>query len=510
MKMEAVEAPAASRPGAARIALLSGFALLGFSALRLLLLAGKALLFPYELDYGEGIVWQQMRLIFEGQGYGPIDGFPAIVFHYPPVFHAAAYALSATGLDPLAAGRLVSLLATVACALLVGAFAARLAESPSARLCGAFAALVALAFWPVGYWAPLMRVDMLAFALGLAGIRFGLAALRRPAFVHAAAACFVAAVFTKQTAIAAPAATFLVLLLVRPRTAWTGIASCLILGTAALAGLAFATDGGFLRHIFLYNINRADYSRLAWIAQQAILHLFFFAAALFAIVQGVAERLPGYRGTGWRAARETLRQRDGDAAFLLLFVYFALTGLMLVLVAKSGSNLNYFIEWMLAASIFAGLAVRDSVSAARPSLIATLVPAALGAQILLLPGSPPWTASMAPARQPGLERLETAVRASPRPIISDDMVLLMRSGKRVMWEPAIFAELASERIWDERPFIARIRAREFGFFVTVGDRGSRLFDSRYTPAVAAAIDAAYPRRRLIAGYVIHLPAEAVR
>jgi hypothetical protein len=506
--MEAPEAPAGTRNGPARVALLVGLALLGFSALRLLLLAGKALLFPYELDYGEGIVWQQMVLIFQGGGYGPIDGFPAIVFHYPPVFHAAAYALSATGLDPLAAGRLVSLLATLACALLVGAFAARLAEGRAARLCGAFAALVALAFWPVGYWAPLMRVDMLAFALGLAGIRFGLAALRRRAFVHAAALCFVAAIFTKQTAIAAPAATFLVLLVVRPRTAWTGIAACLLLGTAVLAALAIATDGGFLRHIFLYNLNRADYSRLAWIGQQALLHLFFFAAAAFAIVQGLAERLPRYRGRGWRAARDTLRQRDGDAAFLLLLVYFVLTGLMLVLVAKSGSNLNYFIEWMLTASVFAGVAVRNSASATRPSLIAALIPAALGAQILLLPGSPPWAVSMAPPRQPALERLEAAVRASPKPIISDDMVLLMRSGKTVMWEPAIFAELASERAWDERPFIARIRDRQFGFFVTVGDRGSRLFDSRYTPAVAAAMGEAYPRRQLVAGYTVHLPAEA--
>ncbi|MEA3039862.1 MAG: hypothetical protein QOE79_2375, partial [Sphingomonadales bacterium] len=384
------------------------------------------------------------------------------------------------------------------------------AEGRAARLCGAFAALVALAFWPVGYWAPLMRVDMLAFALGLAGIRFGLASLRRAAFIYAAALCFVAAIFTKQTAIAAPAATFLVLLVVRPRTAWAGIGACVFLGTAVLAALALATDGGFLRHIFLYNINRADYSRLAWIARQGLLHLFFFSAALFAIFRGLAERLPAYRGLGWRAARDTLRERDGDAAFLLLLAFLAGTSLMLALVAKSGSNLNYFIEWMLAASVFAGLAVRDAASAARPSLVAALVPAALGAQVLLLPGSPPWAVSMAPARQPGLRQLEAAVRASPKPVISDDMVLLMRAGKRVMWEPAIFAELASEHAWDERPFIARIRAHEFGFFVTVGSRGSRLFDSRYTPAVAAAIDAAYPGRRLVAGYTVHLPPEAAR
>ncbi|MEA3061930.1 MAG: hypothetical protein QOJ94_1711, partial [Sphingomonadales bacterium] len=61
--MEAVQA-AAHRRGPQRIALMVGLALLVFSALRLVLLAGKALLFPYELDYGEGIVWQQMVLIF--------------------------------------------------------------------------------------------------------------------------------------------------------------------------------------------------------------------------------------------------------------------------------------------------------------------------------------------------------------------------------------------------------------------------------------------------------------
>jgi hypothetical protein len=31
-----------------------------------------------------------------------------------------------------------------------------------------------------------------------------------------------------------------------------------------------------------------------------------------------------------------------------------------------------------------------------------------------------------------------------------------------------------------------------------------MFDSRYTPAVADAMDAAYPRRERTAGYVLHL------
>ena len=92
-----------------------------------------------------------------------------------------------------------------------------------------------------------------------------------------------------------------------------------------------------------------------------------------------------------------------------------------------------------------------------------------------------------------------------RPVISDDMVLVKRAGRHVVWEPAIFAELASKGLWDERPFIARVRRGEFAFFVTRGDRGLPLFDRRYTPAVSDAMDAAYPVRRQVAGYVLHLP-----
>jgi hypothetical protein len=101
---------------------------LGLAAAALLLhLAGIAsfglwaIAYPYELDYGEGIVWQQMRLMFGSRAYGPIDGFPAIVFHYPPVYHAVSAALAAlTGMDGLAAGRAVSLISLFAAAMLGG------------------------------------------------------------------------------------------------------------------------------------------------------------------------------------------------------------------------------------------------------------------------------------------------------------------------------------------------------------------------------------------------------
>jgi hypothetical protein len=95
-----------------------------------------------------------------------------------------------------------------------------------------------------------------------------------------------------------------------------------------------------------------------------------------------------------------------------------------------------------------------------------------------------------------------------KPVISDDMVLLLRSGREVLWESSIFAELASTGRWDERPFVRRIRDGEFAFFVTWGQRGHYRFDERYNPAVADAIDAAYPVKQETAGLTIHRRAAA--
>src|SRR5947208_1689779 len=91
--------------------------------------AAHAIGFPYQLDYAEGIVWQQMRLVLAGQGYAPIDGFPAIVFHYPPGFHVATGLLAAlTGIDQLAAGRALSFASTLLVAGLVAATVMHLAK----------------------------------------------------------------------------------------------------------------------------------------------------------------------------------------------------------------------------------------------------------------------------------------------------------------------------------------------------------------------------------------------
>ena len=73
-----------------------------------------AINYPFQLDYGEGIVWQQADMILRGEGYRPLSDNSFIVFNYPPLYHLVSGLLAKTlDLNWLVAGRTVSVLSTL-------------------------------------------------------------------------------------------------------------------------------------------------------------------------------------------------------------------------------------------------------------------------------------------------------------------------------------------------------------------------------------------------------------
>lgn len=471
-----------------------------------------AIRYPWELDYGEGIVWQQMRWIFTSRAYGPIDGFPAIVFHYPPLYHAmTSIVAGALRTDELATGRAISVLSTFAAAIasgILGDFLLRdRTDQVNRRLCSSIAALLVFTYVPVVYWATFMRVDMLAIALGMFGLVAAFKSAERPRLIYLASLLFVGAVYTRQTALAAPAATFGVLIFARPKLALRGIATCLVLGTAILVTLGWLTDGGFYRHIFLYNINRFEADRLWRIAYVAAAQAIYIALAGFVLVRRFADLRSRYRVIG--NARAALGAEPADIRLLIAAAYLMFSALMVVLVAKSGSNINYFLDCFFALGLFAAMAPAEAESGFRArkelgKLLGLAVPAglAIGAYFAPLPRTDE-RADDSHARE--LTRLAQVIASADKPVISDDMVLLIRGGQDVRWESAIFAELASSGRWDDRPFVDRMRRHEFAFFITLNDRRRPSFAQRYSPRIAAAMDSEYPVRDEMAGLIIHRP-----
>jgi hypothetical protein len=474
-----------------------------------------AVSYPYELFDAEGIVWQQAMLIPDGRMYSDINRYPFIVFHYPPVYHLAVRAVAAFGVDPLAAGRGISL----AAALMTGALAASLAFRVTRQQAGRLPSLAGAAtagpgffcFFPVIMCAPLMRVDMLAIGLSFLGIWCATRASGAARWLTAAMILFVLAAFTKQTCIIAPLATLAVMALVNPRQALRLFGFGLLLGGAGLLIMTWATDGGFLRHIVLYNVNRFSIrtAMLAIIGQAP--HIIFVLLAMVSVVVGWKQIMVAGRWTSLASVRRNLCVSPTARLMAILTLYLALSTCTLVTLGKSGGGLNYFIEWMAILSVLIGILVAMTVKNQsvteryRPAVaFGVLLPLALLVQVLRLPASREF-AWPDPAQIRQLDDLVVRIRDTDRPVLSDDMVLLMKAGKQVPWEPAIFTELASKGRWDERQIISLIDAHYFAFVITHEHRGTPSYGNLYTPGVLRAIEAAYPRTEEHAERTLHLP-----
>lgn len=342
-------APAARLAAYALLALLAGLVALnlGFFALH----AAQVLRYPYPLDYGEGPLISQVDLMRSGsslwQLYGPLDQPPFMVVNYPPVFLLVTFALSSIMGNTLLAGRLVSLLATLACAWGVAALAGRAPQRPP-LLARALLGLAFLCLPVVREWAVVMRVDMLGVALGVWGL---LAALRAGderagrRWVALAALLLALSLLTKPSLLAAPAAAMAALLLRRwPR----GLALAgLVLALGGLACAALASRSRFFDHVVLANANawQADLALGFWQQQLAIHATLFAAGALGALVA----LLPLRQRAGWRAAL---------AVAAPPLVYAALGTATALGVGKVGAYLNYFLELYIGLIWLAALALR--------------------------------------------------------------------------------------------------------------------------------------------------------
>ena len=474
-----------------------------------------AIRYPFELDYGEGIVWQQALLIPGPGMYGDITHYPFIVFHYPPFYHLAVRALAATGLDMLVAGRTVSLASALATGAIVACLAFQTAPRSirrTARIAGSvIAGLTVFCYNPVVVWSSLMRVDMLAVALSFLAVLCAVTSPGRPWRLYVALILFLLAMFTKQTSIAAPLASLPVMLLIDRRRTLTASAVALVAGLALLLLLEVRTGGGFLRHILLYNLNRYRFDLLVAGIVRQWPHAIFLLLTLGGVIslwrRLAAERSWANRHAFIRDAAENIDTR----CLLVATLYLIITTIMIVMMGKSGAAENYLIEGMCVWSVIIGAFVASAADRAIASTRIAVAPVSillgwlLVTQMLIMPTAIGEYWSATPASIRALETLRSRIAGLPGPVLSDDMVLLLRAGKYVPWEPAIFTELASQGRWDQSLIINRINARAFAMIVTQGQPGTNEYDSRHTPQVTNAIATAYPRIETVAGRTLHLP-----
>jgi hypothetical protein len=459
---------------------------------------------PLEIDYGEGIVWQQAVLIPGPSMYSRSQSLPFIVFHYPPLFHLITRALAYVMPSVLAAGRLVSVMSTLSISVCVAAtvgVAVRVPGQPYSLtdlLAMAIAAMLLLCLHAVHVWGMVMRVDATAIAFAMAGVLVGAAGNGRFAPTLIGLLLCLCAVFTKQTQVSAGIALFLVTLLRNPRSA---LLAALIVGTIGLGALGllqWITHGGFLLNIVGYNINRfslQSFYNTYWAERSSLFVAIPALASIPVLLNPMRDSASGEQGcrVGLRARLIARLANRAVACRALLATYVFFSTCTLVMTFKSGSNFNYLFEWLVVACAIVGVALADLAWGAvgrrgSAGLLALLMPILV--YLVFMPARLATYLHDPNALALSQELVERIASAS-KPVASDNMTLLMQAGKRVIYEPAIVTELAETGLWDEAPLVNMIQAHGFAFIITAGD--AQVQASRRTVAVKAAIEAAYPK-----------------
>lgn len=482
---------------------------------------------PYQLNYGEGLAaWQAAHVTDLARAYAPIYQYPFVVFQYPPLFHLVTRAV---GGDLVIAGRSVSLLSAAILCVIIGwnTFQAlpRRANWPMRLFAAAFAGALPAALYNFN-WMWLARVDTLAILLSFTGLAVFAARPNSAATQTLASVLMVAALFTRQTALAAPLACLLIAVLIDRRIATRMLLTMSILGGLALGWLAWRTHGQVFLHLFRYNqtafsIPRAVFGLLMNTRHVAGL-LVLAGGASVGIMRGVWALA---RNRRWDLLSANLRANGYRRRVFLLAVYSILAAFSALAFGKEGSDVNYFLEWNVALTPLAGILLfRAAPPPGHRVRLRPLWLAALTVPLLLLDtgfdqARSGWLRIFDGPRPADREQMDVyrkmlaLVGGTSGPVFSEDMNLLYKTGKEIPAEPAMIQCLAKAGMWDERPFVRMIREQRFALVVAMVNRETddRFSRQRYSPAMASAIEQAYEQTNVIADYIIYRPrAEVLR
>ncbi|MGC8873956.1 MAG: ArnT family glycosyltransferase [Chloroflexia bacterium] len=415
-------------------------AVVAFRALFFLGYSLYALLFPFPIDYDEGVDLHSSLLLARGEAvYPPLEAGRFVSSVYTPLF----YLLSAPWLGwwgpTLVPGRLIALGSSLGAAALLGATVCHLGAGPRIA---AIAGLMPLSLGTVVLWSTFAKPDTLSLFLGLLTCYWCLRFAERPE-VYLAPFWFALAFFAKQNVVLLAGMGLAFLFLRNPRRG-------LLVGVAALGATAGAvlllnglTHGGFLLHTFEMLRFPWLLSRL-WALLGPVPVLFPFLALAVLISLGVH-----------------LRRR----AWFVPLLFLGGLG-VLASGARVGTTWGFQLPLMFAMALAAGLLLGQK---GLPRTLRLGLGALLLCQMILLPDPLRFYRSpLLPSRERKAEmaRACALLRQTPPPVLSDDVGLLLLCGHEPPYDdPFLMAQMARLGRWDQGVLCREVEAEHFSLII---------------------------------------------
>ncbi len=459
---------------------------LALQALSYIFFANQIIQFPYDVNSGEGLILSRALSISRGEAvYTPIGVEPYIVMNYTPVFEWVLSGLISMFGPDLGWGRLLSVVSTV----LIGFFAGLIVHTVTrSRLIAVIAGLLFICSGWVRVWSVLCRTDMFALMCTCAGLWAfvrGLHQSRARGWMIVSVIFFMLGLFTRQSLIAASLSCMIHLFFEGVRGAdksrlMHGVrrmfplgAAMVVLGLGICLLLQALTGGEFYRHTFTYTLDEFALDRFTGFLSVFLkFHGILTVLALSATVINL-----------WR------RENIWASA------YWIFAGLVTITAGKTGSSINYFLEFYLAGCLIVGIWLGQIVKSSRrqwtvlvgPSLAIVLI----FAQVLVFYRTAE-TATPPQDYRAASEEIADYVQNASGEVLLEYPGYAVQQGRTIVFQPFTMTRLAERGMWDQQPFIRDIAARRFDLIV-VSNIGLQF--NRWTPEMVKAIEKNYQEVR---------------
>ncbi|HEY2843924.1 MAG TPA: glycosyltransferase family 39 protein, partial [Bryobacteraceae bacterium] len=406
------------------------------SALALLSYLGTSLWAQNSLSGPESVVAaQSMMLAHDGTLYYDLNRYPYTVCAYMPIFYLLEAGLIKLGIAALIAGRLVSFAALLG---LIAICRSLVLLYTGNRNAAWVAAILVASSSLVGSWGSTGQVDTLAILFAATAFyQYSRYHLRGESTLLAAGVFSALAVFTKQTAVAAPAA-ILILLFLRDRKRaflFGGLWGASVL-TAALA-INFALHGHFVANTVLANAN--PFSGEKFLTQ--VRYAGSVCGGLLVVVAASFTKL--VRGRG-----------------LAPCVYLGLAAAaFLATAAKIGSDTNYQIEFAVLLAVCAAIGLHEAdffplyFGGSKSWITLLLLPVAVNVAVGLrvTAGTTLWRVAGDKLTQSQMAELKPLVAAKGGLVLSTDYNAMTLLRGRLDVEPLIYQLLVGAKLVDPEP-----------------------------------------------------------
>lgn len=481
---------------------------------------GRRLTYPFFQGSSEGLILSEVAIIRQGGSiYTPFRGDLFVSAPYPPLY----YYLTAwfSGLFQAAetnflVGRVISLVAAGASGLLIAwqVFTFKSSHSLSRAnlaikgLVAALAGLIFVTLPAVMVWSARVRADMLMTALQLGGLALVAEGARRKNdwIILASALPFTLALYTKQTALAGPAAAFIFLAFYYGRN-WRKTASWLVL-QGLVAGVPFVlltlvTGGELYRRLFKYHnlpwlrANFDSYSQL--FGQENLGLLILGAGLLVAVVVSIIAAVKTVRPDPKSARLEILIEAGRQIPLALWYLGGSLA--LLLGLGVAGADHNHFLPAEAATCLAGGILVAWLLEAGRWRWLALAGIAVLWLQLAVFSVPPNRYEIELRVRdadyQRQLGKIVDYAASKPGAILTSEAGFFVLAGKTEQAGPYYndlftLAALDKQGLYSEDGLLDSIRRKQFGVVLAEVN----LFDGKgrpdvWTPALVEALKANY-------------------